>query len=421
MDLPAWLSYLGSLPYHSDPQFNFQQSLELARRLGIKKFSGMTIAVTGTNGKGSIVHALERFCCLHNVSCGLLTSPHLKRFNERIRINGVEVSDERLIAAFEGIKQQAEGLSLHYFHYAYFAGLLTFMHTQPQVVILEVGVGGRLDPINVIENDMTIISNIDYDHCDLLGDSLEKIAFEKAQLIRANTPVIFGGEQCPEAIQQVAQEKHAILYLLGHEFFYIKRSEDWSLIIHDLQQNKVNYNHLPIPNIILSNAASAMLACHFLQAKLDLKTEVDFKTLWQGFSIPGRMQYIQYKNRDCLLDVAHNPQAAQHLASELMKIKSKYRKVISLFAVGKKKNAVEMLQPMVPIINEWFVTTLSDRRISNIKELQQTFRQFPASCYYYADAKQALQAVLDHSNENDLIVVWGSFLMVNVLLDEIGD
>ena len=287
-------------------------------RLGWQRPTCPVITVAGTNGKGSCVALTARILGEAGYRVGTFTSPHLLRYNERIAIDGVEVSDEALIAAFERIDAARGEDTLTFFEFNAAAALLVFADAHPDAVVLEVGLGGRLDAVNVVDADVALVTSIDLDHCDWLGHDRETIGREKAGIFRAGRPAIFGSRDMPASIREVAQQVGAELQQLGHDFDWVRSGDRWTWRGRTGEQRD-----LPAPalhgEIQYDNAAAVLAALEALQSRLPVPRSAIERGL-QTVTLPGRFQVVKQSSPrpiEWILDVAHNPAAAHTLAAQL--------------------------------------------------------------------------------------------------------
>jgi len=353
--LADWLDYITVL-HQKKIDLGLARVEKIAQQLHLKHFPCPVITVAGTNGKGSVTTCLEHIYAAAGLKTGLYTSPHLLRFHERIRINQQEVNDAALVAAFEAI-DTARDLSLSFFEFTTLAALLLFQQAKLDVLILEVGLGGRLDAVNVVENDLAIVTSIDLDHMEFLGHTRDAIAFEKASIARANKPFISGDENPPAQLFKTISEKRARLFQIKKDFDY--RVTDSCL--HCFGKN-FEFTLSPLPNIKPQNIAISIMAAICLQAILPVSEEAILQGVRQTM-LPGRFEKIT-QPMPCILDVAHNPQASTWLSTQYQRLPP-VQKSIALVGMLKDKAIPETIQPLLPFFDEWYVAKLSDERGSD--------------------------------------------------------
>ena len=310
----------------------------------------ITITVAGTNGKGSCIAYLEAIYRAQGYKVGAYTSPHILKYNERIKIDGKPVADDLICKAFERIEQVRDQTSLSYFEFGTLAALDIFSRADLDIQLLEVGLGGRLDAVNIVEPDAAIISSIGIDHVAWLGETREKIGFEKAGIFRANVPAIIGDPNPPAALKQVADDKQAIFYAIVNDYGYAKQEDGWQWRFGNKQ-----INQLPEPALKgehqYRNASAVIMAINLLADKLPVAEQA----IWQGLAnvqLPGRFQLID-GIIPVLLDVGHNPEAVQTLV-EYLQQNFPNRRIHAIFSMMKDKDIAEVLRIMDPVVTSWF-------------------------------------------------------------------
>lgn len=356
--LDTWLKHLESL--HSreidlglDRVKRVAESLKLP--LTFKQRSHQVITFSGTNGKGSTLALTEAMALAQGLSVGSYTSPHFLHFNERIKINGQAVSDKTIAQAFARIEAARltpleDSISLSYFEFATLAGLLVFQDADVDLCLLEVGLGGRLDAVNIVDADLAVLVTVAQDHADYLGADLEVIGQEKAGTFRSRCPVVLGSTNLPASVYKVAKELACPVFQLGKNFQRIpQQNEQWSWQGLNSLQQAFSLSHLPNTTLPADNAATAIQA--LLLACPDL-TEQAIKQGLAKASLTGRMQ----REGAWLLDVAHNPEAATYLAARLAEQGQKKR--LALVGMMADKDMQATLLPLLPWVDAWVVTSL---------------------------------------------------------------
>lgn len=389
-------------------QLGLARIQQVAKRLSLVNLGCTVVTVTGTNGKGSTVAALERLYHLAGYNVGTYTSPHLLRFNERIRINQNPLSDEAICEAFKAIEAVREDTVLTYFEMATLAALWQFKRQCLDVVILEVGIGGRLDATNIIDADVAIITTVDFDHQEYLGSTLDAIGYEKAGILRSGKPFIYADTEIPNSILEVAERLNAPAHLFNQDFSYQERSDDWHLTWQNQQWQ------LTKPKIQLKSASAAIIATQLLQQQLPLTSETLNKAM-QNLSVPGRLQLIEGPI-SILFDVSHNAQSANLLASHLKKFEN-YSKVHAVFSALKDKDILNLIKPLKDCVDHWYPAQLETKRASTREELLAKFQDeeiFMDICY--TSPSVAFETALNRAQTGDLIVVYGSFYTVGQVM-----
>lgn len=367
------------------------------------------ITVAGTNGKGSTVTALETIYHTAGYKVGAYTSPHLIHFNERIRVNLVPISDDDLCQAFNTIEKVRGEIVLTYFEMTTLAALWHFKKKKLDILILEVGLGGRLDATNIIDADLSIITTIDYDHQDYLGNTLDAIGYEKAGILRLGKPFIYGDKNPPASVIDRAKELAAPTYLYDNDFLIHENDSFWS-IHYGQKLNDALVNQLPKPSIQLKSAAAAITACLLLKNELPI-AYTHFQSAMERIFIPGRLQ-LHRGSVNILYDVSHNHQSVSLLAQTIKKIKT--RKVHAVFSALKDKDIFNLIMPLKDCVDYWYPAQLENKRAVSADLLIRILRDAAISVEFcYNDPLIAFEAAFKQSRPNDLIVVYGSFFTVS--------
>jgi len=412
-NLPAWLKYIHAL--HTIPiAMGLDRVAKVAKKLELTPLFPM-ITVGGTNGKGSTCAMLERIYHEAGYRVGCYTSPHLLRYNERVRVGCSEVSDEDLCVAFGSVERARGEVALTYFEISTLAAVWHFMQSSLDVVILEVGLGGRLDAVNIFEPSCTIVTSIDIDHIDFLGSTRELIGFEKAGIYRKNKPAIIGDIAPPLSLLEHASRINADLRRIGQDFTCTKTTLSWGF-----KSNHTQLMHLPLPALVgefqLNNAACAVEAIQCLQNELPVDSLAIAKGL-QSVKLTGRFHKISIQP-EVIVDVAHNPQAAAALAKNLNSSPCTGQ-TIAVFAMLADKDIHGVIDALVAEIDVWYIADTLTERGANSAMLNDAIHQVTIEKQYqqpqiksFSNTSQAYkQACLDMS-ENDRIIVFGSFFTV---------
>lgn len=366
---------------------------EKLQGLGLLDNSFPIILVGGTNGKGSTANMLAQICMESGLKVGLNSSPHLQSYNERVQINRQSISDEDLRLTLSNIDNDFSGCPLNYPEYSFLCGLYAFRAEVVDIAIFEIGLGGRQDPANTLPADISIITNIDLDHTAILGDTIEKIAYEKAGIIKQNKSFICGQSPCPTAIQNEVTEKSAIHNQINIDFSY--------------QFFKENFN-LSQPKILESNAACAIQAAMLLQKSHPI-TDNAIKLAIKNLILPGRLQNISW-HCPVLLDVAHNPSSCKILADTIKKQNNSGGRTIAIFAVSETKDISQMLSVIKPSVDEWYLPAVQD--LAPPKTIKH---QLPGA-HIAENINVVFNTLEDTVNSNDQIIVFGSFYLIGEAL-----
>ena len=421
--LSSWLQHLENGVAGGEIEMGLARVGAVRDRMGLKPVCPL-IVVGGTNGKGSVCAYLTQIYHEAGYRVGTLTSPHLLRFNERIAINGEAVADDLIVSAFEHIETARAEIPLTYFEFNTLAAVDVFIRQQVDVMILEVGLGGRLDAVNIFDADVAVITSVDLDHEAFLGDTVEKVAFEKAGIMRAGKPVICAQIPVPHSLSSHAAEVGADLLLLGRDFDCHKMEmQQWSYRFHPQESSLYTGEHarhaLPIPvlrgNFQLSNAACALTVLECLSERLPL----DIGAIKRGLlrvRHPGRFQVLPGQPVT-VLDVGHNPHAARALRSSLIALPYAEKRM-AVFSMLADKDIDAVLEIIKDQFDCWLIAPLALPRGMTVQALQEKFIQHNITAVTaYPDVKEAYQAALSEAGENDRIVVFGSFHTVAEIID----
>jgi len=415
--LDDWLAWLETLS-PVEIELGLDRVLEMLDRLRPAR-PGRVIHVAGTNGKGSSVAMLESLFMELGERVGTYTSPHVHRYNERIRIDGEPVGDEDIISAFEHVEAARQGLPLTYFEFGTLAAILIFDATQADIVILEVGIGGRLDAVNAIEPDGGIITNVSLDHCAWLGDDIESIAAEKAGILRCGKPFVFGAVGAPNSILAAAEDLGADLCVLGTDFEYSPESDHtwgWS-------GRRLELTNLLMPalagNFQLQNAAAVLALVEALQLDMLLDREL-INGAFERLELAGRCQMIQ-SDRRWLLDVAHNADAASVLGNYLSGLGESGR-TVTIIGMLEDKDLSGIVSPLLECVDAWFAVTANAKRALPARALAAEIANLSDKPCLVADTlPDAMQHASDQTTSEDLILVTGSFYVVGPALEWLGE
>ncbi|MCA0403893.1 MAG: bifunctional folylpolyglutamate synthase/dihydrofolate synthase [Proteobacteria bacterium] len=411
--LEQWLTYLEN-QHSKEIQLGLDRILEVAKRLALLSWQDTKIiTVAGTNGKGSTVAFLEAAFVLQGYQVGAYTSPHLLHFNERIRVNRSSIDDESLCQAFLQIEEARKDIHLTYFETATLAALLYFKAKKLDLIILEVGLGGRLDATNIIDADLAIITTIDLDHQDYLGNTIDAIAFEKAGIIKQGKPIIYADLNPSISIINQAKLKLAPLYFLGKDYSYEFSSNQLKLIHQD--KNLIFSSPSLHPNAIAAGVIASYLFKDVLPIENSTLIEAGEKT-----KISGRLELINYQSKSLLLDVSHNPQAAKRLAQFIASM-ALNSTVHIVFSALKDKDLKGLIEPLLKKGHLWYIAPLENKRASSINEIKDAFQGFSGIPYCFDDIDLALDKALEKAKAHDLIVVYGSFYTVARAKVKLGD
>ena len=402
---------------------NIDMGLERVRvvaELLAVRFDCPVITVAGTNGKGSTCAMLEAILTQAGYRTGLYTSPHLVHFEERLRLNGQVVDAGQLVAAFERVEQarcQAQPpTSLTYFEFSTLAILDVMVRARLDVVILEVGLGGRLDAVNIIDPDCAIITSVDLDHMEFLGPDRESIGFEKAGIMRTGRPVIVSDPVPPQSVLEHAKKIGADLWRLGVDFNFSGDQQQWAWAGRGRRYAGLAYPALRGANQLV-NASGVLAALAAVRERLPVTAQAVRNGLAM-VELPGRFQIVPGQPT-LVLDVAHNPHAVAALAANLDAM-GYFATTHAVFGAMADKDLAPMLQRINPIIDRWYFTDLPTARAQTALRLADQWRSLntrkDTSAQVFSDPLQALQAAVLAADPADRIVVFGSFYTVGGVL-----
>ena len=385
----------------------------MAERLQLKPFDCPVITVGGTNGKGSCVAYLETILTAQGYRACAYTSPHLLRYNERIRIAGREANDEELCSAFERVEAARADVPLTYFEFGTLAALVIFHDSHPQAVILEVGLGGRLDAVNLVDADVALVSSIGIDHTEWLGMDRERIGHEKAGIFRLKRLAVCGDPAPPESLLRHAGMLDIRLYRLGQEFWVDSGPNSWTWRGWD--ENLMDLP-LPTPNCEAQrfNAASSIASLKLLQDKLPVAIGAIRQGLRQ-VQLQGRFQRLPGKV-PVMLDVAHNAEAWVVLASNL-KAQTCMGRTLAVLGVLRDKPVSELAHIMDDCVHAWYLGGLQvSGRGQNADQLAQRLGLLSGDLSCYPDIPAAFNAACGAAQSGDRVIVFGSFHTVEAIL-----
>lgn len=411
-DLAAWLGHIEQL-HPRAIELGLERVAEVYRALAVG-LRCPVITVGGTNGKGSTCAMLEAILLAAGYRTGLYSSPHLLRYNERVRINGGELEDDLLAGAFANVEAVRGDVALTYFEFGTLAAWEFFCRSNLDIVILEVGLGGRLDAVNLFDADCAILTSLDLDHMDWLGDTREKIGWEKAHIFRAGRPAICADPVPPKSVLDQADLVGADLQLIGRDFGYQGDRQQWGYWGRGGKRAGLAYPALRGANQLL-NASAALCALDALRERIP----VGMHEVRKGLSLvelPGRFQVVPGRPV-VVLDVAHNPHAAAVLAENISNMGFAPR-TIAVFGMLRDKDIAGVVAKLAGRIDRWHLATLDHPRGASSADLASALAlagvKTPA--FEFDSAKSAYASSLVEAVENDRIIVFGSFITVSEVI-----
>ena len=412
--LGEWLDYVLAGHPENVIELGLDRMKTMLTRLQIA-FDCPVITVAGTNGKGSTCAMLESIYRAAGCKTAMHTSPHMLRFNERACINGKEVEDGLLVEAFEEVERARDGLPLTYFEFTALAILRVFQKASPDVVILEIGLGGRLDAINALESTASIVTTVGIDHEAYLGNTRDAIGWEKAHIYRKGHPAVCADPNPPRKLVQYAQALGADLILRGKDFEIEALPEG---LMRFQMQGQVWT--LPVPALAganqIDNAAGVLAIVASLLSKLPVSEEQIAEGL-RSVRVTARFEKVQ-TDPDVILDVGHNPHAANVLSQNVRALKTQ-GKVIAVFGMLADKDMLDVVKIMSPVINEWFITGLPGPRGASAEELRRVMLEAgvtEANIHVCDGVADAFERAKREAAITDKILIFGSFVTVTAAL-----
>lgn len=401
--LATWLTYL-TQQHSKIIDMGLKRVGVVARQLDLLYSAPKVVTVAGTNGKGTTCHTLESILIEAGLKVGVYSSPHLLDYTERVRIQGKMLAEAEFCRVFADIESKRGTTTLTYFEYGTLAALQLFKQAKLDVVILEVGLGGRLDATNIIDADIAAITSIALDHIDWLGGDREQIGYEKAGIFRSGRYAVVGEPDMPQSINEVAQTLGVKLFRCGVDWQFELQNDHWYWRSHDH-----DFKQLPVPNVPLANAATALAIIDCLIKQGDaIGQSISLSAIQQGLikaKLPGRFQIIC--EQPCvILDVAHNPHAAAYLADRLARLpRQKNTKVHAVVAMLADKDIKSTLSYLAAQVDKWYLASLSGIRGADAAQLAQHVE----SPYQFATVKDAWLQAMAEANKQDIVLVCGSF------------
>jgi len=416
--LDAWLKWQEGL-HPAEIELGLDRIQSVYQNFTSPNLDSVIITVAGTNGKGSCVHLLEQIYLAAGYKVGSYTSPHLYHYNERIKINGDAVSDEMLCDAFEKVDQartsdSTDPISLTYFEFGTLAALSVFRQQPLDVVILEVGMGGRLDAVNILDADIALISSIDLDHQQWLGETREQIAFEKAGIMRESIPVVYADNDCPQAVLTQAKNLKSQLFRYNIEFTF---EDQKTMAVWHWQSDAGQVRNIPWLTIqgeqIYKNASAVLQVVALAQTKLPVSHQA-IRLGMHAFRLPGRLEIVPAEANSAtqVFDVAHNAQSIANLASWLAQNPAQGR-THAVFGMMSDRLLMLDLSQIAAQIDEWHISQAENARAASAELVKPMILQVTnAPVVAYSSLCEAYNSALLLAQPNDRVVIFGSFYTV---------
>lgn len=413
-NLSDWLTHLEKL-HPNAIELGLTRITKVGESLNLINFDAKVITVAGTNGKGTTCAYLERMLIDSGFKVGVYSSPHIHRYNERLRINGHELNDQVHCEAFAVIEAGRLETSLSYFEFATLACLQILKQQQCDYILLEVGLGGRLDATNMVESDVSVVTTIGIDHIDWLGSDREVIGFEKAGVFRPSKPAICGELDIPQSIIKHANAISANLKCAGHDFkFELISESEW------LWHGKTTIGPIKQTLMPIQNASTALAVIESLNLSLSTEQLIDSV---QSASLAGRLQKLDNAACDLYIDVAHNPQSAEYLASQLARLKAQKGdncKIHAIVGMLSDKDMSATLTATNQQIDNYNFVNLDCYRGATAEMLLAAYQnsennQHNVTCF--ENVISAVNKVVDNAEASDIVIVFGSFHTVSDILN----
>ncbi|MER2492556.1 bifunctional tetrahydrofolate synthase/dihydrofolate synthase [Catenovulum sediminis] len=398
-----WLDYLTAI-HPAEIDMGLTRTQQVFESLNLDFSNSRIVLIGGTNGKGTSCQLLRQILQKHGYSVGCYNSPHIHDYKERVTVNGEWLSSHDHCQAFQQVETARRDISLTYFEFGTLAALVLLAQQRPDFILLEVGLGGRLDATNVVQPEVSVITTVALDHQDWLGNDREKIGFEKAGIYRQNQKVVCGDANPPESVKNAVQQLACDAVWQGISFKYSEHAECWSWF-----GNK-NLLSLSKPNMPLQNASTVLAVVE--QLGIDL-IEEQLNQVLAEFQMPGRWQKLQ-SCPDVYVDVAHNPEAVKFLSHKLER-EFAGKTTLAVFGMLKDKDIEECLDIIKPQIDVWYLADINQPRGAKAAELYPLLGDCEVAGQY-ANIESAYQAALHDANEQTCVIAFGSFWVITDLM-----
>lgn len=412
--LSEWLTHLEQL-HPNQIELGLTRITEVGKRLNLIHFDAKVVTVAGTNGKGTTCAYLEQILLDAGYKVGVYSSPHIHRYNERLRINHLELDDQAHCDAFAVIEKARAEISLSYFEYATLACLYLLQQQQCDYIVLEVGLGGRLDATNMVESDVSVVTTIGIDHIDWLGSDRNKIGFEKAGVFRAHKAAICGELDTPVSIIEHAANINADLKLAGTDFkYHVLNETQWCWQGENRNLSPIQQTMMP-----MQNASTALAVIEALELDIDDKVLI---SAIENASLAGRLQLLSGYPCDLYVDVAHNPQSAEYLALQLQRLKLAKGEHCNIHAVVGMLSDKDMCSTLSAIntkITNYSFVDLNCFRGASAQILLKAYQSSESNHHNVSCFENVISAVDNVTKivkASDIIIVFGSFYTVSDML-----
>ncbi|WP_240223357.1 bifunctional tetrahydrofolate synthase/dihydrofolate synthase [Rheinheimera hassiensis] len=409
--LADWLCYIEqSHPVHQI-ELGLDRVYAVAARADLQHLPGKKVLIAGTNGKGTTACCIEQLLLAQGKTVGVYSSPHLLQFNERLRINGQDVADADWISAFAFVEALRQDIALTYFEFTTLVAFRLLQQQQPDYCLIEVGLGGRLDATNIISPDISVITTIDLDHQDWLGNDRDSIGREKAGVFRADGIAIIGELNPPPSVLHKAAELACKTVLVQRDYHYQydyqQQGQSWQW-----QGVSQQFDNLPVPALPVQNAACSLAVLEQLNM---LPSAQQLSSVLANLTLAGRMQWLQQQPA-IIVDVAHNPQSARYLAQQLLLLKPRFRRILAFVGMLKDKDIEQTLLPLTPLFEQWHLVSLKGVRGATAEQLDKVLAPHGVVTQLHDDTQSTYQQLQQRLQNDELLVVFGSFITVSAVL-----
>ncbi|NMP31256.1 bifunctional tetrahydrofolate synthase/dihydrofolate synthase [Thalassotalea sp. M1531] len=397
--LSQWLCYLETI-HTQEIDLGLDRINRVAKSMSISLDFAKVLTVAGTNGKGTTCAFIENYLLSRNKTVSVYSSPHIERFNERLRTNRVEVEDKYWIAALSKVERARQSTSLTYYEFTTLAAFVILAELSPEYIILEVGLGGRLDATNIINPDIAVLTSVALDHQAFLGNTREAIGYEKAGIFRSGIPAVIGEKDTPTTVLNHAENIGARVIQREYDF---KVVDDENSQLWNWQSGDIKLNGLVTPFIPKDNVATAIAVISNLGFEL---TQSQLNSVISETKVPGRTELFHDKC-DVMLDVGHNPHAVNYLAGVLKRLN--YSKVHAVVGMLKDKDITATLSTISETVDYWYFASLPTERAATSEEISQ-LAKVNSNCF--DNVKQAYTMAKNNACSDELVLVFGSFFTV---------
>ncbi|SEA92938.1 bifunctional tetrahydrofolate synthase/dihydrofolate synthase [Alkalimonas amylolytica] len=405
--LDDWLCFIEQQHPQHKIELGLERVRQVAERAGLQQLPGRVVLIAGTNGKGTTARCMEQLLLAQGLTVAVYSSPHLLRFNERLRFNLQDATDADWVRALAFIEQLRQDIELTYFEFTTLAAFYLIKDYQPDVALIEVGLGGRLDATNIVEPELSILTTIDLDHQDWLGPDREAIGREKAGVFRTNRMAVVAEQQLPASVLEVAASLGTQLLRADQHYHWQAGQTGWNW-----QSDTITLTELPLLSIPVQNAATALMAVQ--QLGLLPEEPARIRKALAGVTLAGRMQWLQ-QHPSVLVDVAHNPQSIQYLAQQLRSLQTGNRRLVALCGMMRDKVKPGALDALIDLIDHWALVSLPGPR-GAAADLLQDILPASSSISRFGDVRSGFEQIMQQLQQDDLLLVFGSFVTVSAVL-----